>query len=534
MTAAKLAAILIGATALAIVLDIALLRFIHRRKEDDTTRDKKRIRFPSFSKIMDSRPVRFSRQLYSAARDLYLEIKQDERKKLRSIVLAAAIIFSISLGYTHRQALMVEGWQLCAWLSCVIIAVVAAMPNQRPTWSFKRQDLWVLAPVLFGLLLRSISLETIPPGLHPDEVTTTDFTIRHIFPPQGQTFYPLRSGPYSQPGLYYYLVYISLQIFGRTFIALRVPGVFAGTLAILATYWMIATRDDRRTALFAAILLSGFHFHLHWSRLALNNVWDTLWIPLVLAAFAWSWRSRWSGGAVIAGLALGLSQYFYVGSRIALLLIPVLIFQLWHERSDYHELLVHSAKLTAVAAAAALPLFIFAISNPDLFFSRATINWTLPRMISEQNPIGLGETLLALGHQAWISFAGFFSFSDYTAFYKPGIPFLLGLSGIFFIAGILLAIYRKRVLLLVWLGLTIFFGAFLIPGPPGTSHIIPAVPVMVWLVTLPLSEMYKHGYKRLVPILLLMMIATDIYFYYGIYIPGGADPDLSLPFPDIP
>ncbi|MGD2057505.1 MAG: glycosyltransferase family 39 protein, partial [Anaerolineales bacterium] len=438
------------------------------------------------------------------------------------------------LGYTHRQALMVEGWQLWAWLSCVLIATVAAMPNLRPPWSFKRQDLWVLIPVLFGLLLRTISLETIPAGLHPDEVTTTDFTIRHIFPPQGQTFYPLRSGPYSQPGLYYYLIYISLQIFGRTFTALRVPGVIAGTLAILATYAMIATRDDRRTALFAAILLSGFHFHLHWSRLALNNVWDTLWIPLVLAAFAWGWHSRWSGGAVIAGLALGISQYFYVGSRIALLLLPVLIIRLWHERSDYRELLVHSGKLLAVAAAAAIPLFIFALDNPDLFLSRATINWTLPRMIGEQSQLSVGETILALGHQAWISFAGFFSFSDYTAFYKPGVPFLLGLSGIFFLAGILLAIYQRRVLLLVWLGITIFFGAFLIPGPPGTSHIIPAVPAMIWLVTLPLSEMYRHGYKRLVPILLLMMIATDIYFYYGIYIPGGADPDLSLPFPEIP
>jgi hypothetical protein len=85
-----------------------------------------------------------------------------------------------------------------------------------------------------------------------------------------------------------------------------------------------------------------------------------------------------------------------------------------------------------------------------------------------------------------------------------------------------------------WLVLTIFFGGFLIPGPPGTSHLIPAVPAMLWLVAMPLSAMDRNGYKRLVPVLILLMIATDIYFYFGIYNPYGVDPDLSLPFPTIP
>ncbi len=137
-------------------------------------------------------------------------------------------------------------------------------------------------------------------------------------------------------------------------------------------------------------------------------------------------------------------------------------------------------------------------------------------------------------NQAWISFAGFYTFSDYTAFYKPGIPFLLGLSGVFFVVGILWAIYRRKWLPLSWLALTIFFGAFLIPGPPGTSHIIPAVPVMVWLVALPLTAMEENGYERLVPILILLMLASDIFFYFGVYIPHGVDPDLSLPFPIVP
>jgi 4-amino-4-deoxy-L-arabinose transferase-like glycosyltransferase len=409
------------------------------------------------------------------------------------------------------------------------------MPTSRPAaWPINRQDAWVLAPVLLGLVLRVAFLGSIPLGLHPDEVTTADFTIRHLFLDTGETFYALRPGPYAQPTLYYYLIYLSLQLFGRTFFALRILSVIAGTLAILFTYAIVAHWNDRRTALITAILLSGFHYHLHWSRLALNNVWDTLWIPLTLAAFLMGWRSRWSGGAVISGLALGFSQYFYVGSRVAIFILPFLIFKLWGEEKDPRRLVIHVGKMTAIAVVACLPLLIYAGANASLFFSRATINWTLPTMTAEQYHHGLASALLMLVRQAWNSFAGFISLSDYSAFYQPGVPFLIGLSSLFFLAGIFLAIYRRNSLLLLWLAITIFFGSFLVPGPPDTSHMIPAVPAMVWLVALPLAEMDRSGYKRLASILLLLILITDLYFYFGIYIPGGGDPESMLPFPPLP
>jgi 4-amino-4-deoxy-L-arabinose transferase-like glycosyltransferase len=532
MTAPMLAVLLIGATALAIVLDIALLRFIRRRRENGPELKLKRIPLPNFSKVRSSRVITFFGECFISTRELIREIRADERKMLRTYMLAAAIFFSASMGYIHRQEVMVRGWQLWAWLGCILIAIVAAFPKQRPEWSLQKSDLWVLVPVLFGLLLRTIALESIPPGLHPDEVTTADFTLRHVYPEDGRTFYPMRSGPYTQPGPFYYLIYTSIQIFGRTFTALRMPGVIAGTLAILATYALIAIRSDRRTALFTALLLSGFHFHLHWSRLALNNIWDTLWIPLTLAAFAYGWQSRWSGGAALAGAALGLSMYFYVGSRIAIFLIPILVIQLWREQTDHRQLIVHTGKLLAVAAVAALPLVIFALDNTDLFLSRATVNWTLSEQISKTT--GWWPVVKLLANQAWISFAGFYTFSEHAAFYKSGVPFMIGFAGIFFLVGIFWAMYRRKMLPIFWLALTIFFGAFLIPGPPGTSHIIPAVPAMVWLAAMPLSAMEKNGYKRLVPILLLLMIATDIFFYFGIYTPYGVDPDLSLSFPLVP
>ncbi|MGD8552582.1 MAG: glycosyltransferase family 39 protein [Anaerolineales bacterium] len=532
MTAPKLVMFLIGATALAIVLDIALLRVIKRHRQNGTRLKLKQIPLPNFSKLREIRLFHFLRECFASTRDLIQEIRKDERKTLRSFMLAAAIFFSASLGYVHRQALMVEGWQLWAWLGCILFAIVSSLPKQRPQFSLQKSDWWVLVPVLLGLFLRLISLESIPPGLHPDEVTTADFTIRHIYPPEGRTFYPMRSGPYTQPGPFYYLVYSSIQVFGRTFTALRMPGVIAGTIAILATYALIAIRSDRRTALFAALLMSGFHFHMHWSRLALNNVWDTLWIPLTLAAFAWGWKTRWSGGAALSGAALGFSMYFYVGSRITIFLLPILIIQLWREQSDYRQLVVHTGKLLAVAAVVAIPLIIFALDNTDLFLSRATVNWTLSDKISEET--GWWPIFKLLANQAWLSFAGFYTYSEQAAFYKSGVPFLIGFTGLFFIVGILWAIYRRKMLPVFWLVLTIFFGGFLIPGPPGTSHLIPAVPAMLWLVAMPLSAMDRNGYKRLVPVLILLMIATDIYFYFGIYNPYGVDPDLSLPFPTIP
>ena len=90
-------------------------------------------------------------------------------------------------------------------------------------------------------------------------------------------------------------------------------GVFFGALSVLATYAFARLLWGRRPALIAAALLAAYHFHIHFSRNAMKNIYDTLFATLIFGLFWLGWlrKRRWPW--LLGALALGLAQYFYVG-----------------------------------------------------------------------------------------------------------------------------------------------------------------------------------------------------------------------------
>ena len=467
-------------------------------------------------------------------RALLAEIRRDELKLLRLVVVLACLLYSGSLGAANVHSNMVPLWIPVTWLACIAVACVALAAPAAPRLALTRSDLLLLIPLALALFVRVAFLESVPSGLHTDEANTATFTLHYITPAAGSSYYPLRTGPDTQPTLFYYLVRLALDAFGHSIAALRAPSVLAGVLAVAVTYALIAVWQDRRTALMAALLLSTYHYHLHWSRIALNNIWDTVWVPLVLLGLVWGYRRNWSGGALLAGLALGFSQYFYVGSRVALLLVPWVFYHLWTQDGDRRKLLIHAGKLAAAAGVVALPLALFALANPEIVLERAELNYTwVPAAIARYGESGWAFLRMA-AEQAWLTFAGLTVLPDRSAFYGPGVPFLLGLSGVFFVAGLLWAVFRRQVLPLLWIAATLFFAAFLIPGPPHTSHTIAAVPALIWIVALPLRDLARLGKPRLAWTLLVLLMLTDLAVYIAIIGTGGGEPAFSLPFPPVP
>ena len=71
----------------------------------------------------------------------------------------------------------------------------------------------------------------------------------------------------------------------------------------------------------SAALLAALAFHIHFSRIGLNNIWDGVFVVFILGLFwrGWQTERRWYFNA--AGVMLGLSQYFYSGAR----LIPLIL-----------------------------------------------------------------------------------------------------------------------------------------------------------------------------------------------------------------
>jgi 4-amino-4-deoxy-L-arabinose transferase-like glycosyltransferase len=352
-----------------------------------------------------------------------------------------------------------------------------------------------------------------------------------------------------------------MAVGGLSIFGLRLSSALAGAAGVLATYWLVSVLHNRRTAVLTAIIMTTYHYHIHWSRIGLNNIWDTLWVPLMLAPFAWGWRKGWSGGAILSGIAVGLSQYFYAGSRLGLILLAFLILQLFlqtHKKStagvrpstsqpqfgrpstnypitqlpitNYIPLLKYTLQMTLITLCIAAPLFIYAILDPIPFFDRSQTVWGWrPETILLAT--GDSGNWLEYGwQQLWRSAGAFTAVPDVTGFYGPGVPLLIGLSGPLFIIGLFWALYKQRWLPVLWIVLTVILGGFLLSDPPGSSHYVVAIPAICWLVATPLDWLASIGRERLAIILLAAIVAVDLYFYFFIYINSGPR-DLIHVFP---
>lgn len=461
------------------------------------------------------------------------DILGDEHRVKRLLASVACLIVTTLIGYAYARDSHIQGWQIWVWLLCVFITLVALFPTTPPPLTFGRTWIWVGIIFVAAFLARALFLETIPGGLHTDETGTAGFSLLQVTPFSGKTINPFRSGPSSWPILYYYVERISMGLFGQTITGLRLPSAFVGALSVVTTYGLIAVVQEKKTALIAALLMVTFPYHLHWSRLALNNIWDAVWVTLMLGAFAWGWKTRWSGGAVVAGLAVGMSQYFYLGSKLGLLLLGFMFLQIWFQTApaERRALVVHLGKLALTAAVIAAPLLVFIVRDPAAYFLRArdVYGWNVESIRLISPDLNLWDYFW---HQVIHSFGAFNLYTDVTGFYGPGTPLLIGIASPLFVIGFLWAIYERQYLPVLWILLTVIFGGILLNGAPSSSHFSVSMPAIVWLVAMPLGWLVKRGNWRLAAAAVALIMLTDMAFYFGVYVPGHPR-DLKYPFPKL-
>jgi 4-amino-4-deoxy-L-arabinose transferase-like glycosyltransferase len=155
------------------------------------------------------------------------------------------------------------------------------------------------------------------------------------------------------PFIFSYGEYGTVMLLGRNFLGLRAFSAIVGTLTIPAVYGLARELFDRQTAILAALVLLTFPPHVHYSRLALNNIADPLFGTLALFFLARALRTRHRRDYVLAGVMLGATQYFYEGGRI---LFPALIavwigigLVLWRPRPSIRGLILMGLIFVIVA-----------------------------------------------------------------------------------------------------------------------------------------------------------------------------------------
>jgi 4-amino-4-deoxy-L-arabinose transferase-like glycosyltransferase len=173
----------------------------------------------------------------------------------------------------------------------------------------------VEASLLVGVLLLAFLLRTIDMTSHPypwsgDEASIGMEAIRIL---KGEVTNLFDTGWSSQPNWSFVPTAIAELIFGRNILAIRTVSAVAGTLAVLFVYLFGREMFNPAIALMAGAFLATMPYHVHFSRVGVGNVIDSLVSAAMFWLIAWGINRADARYYYTAGAVAGLSIYTYPG-----------------------------------------------------------------------------------------------------------------------------------------------------------------------------------------------------------------------------
>jgi 4-amino-4-deoxy-L-arabinose transferase-like glycosyltransferase len=183
------------------------------------------------------------------------------------------------------------------------------------------------------------------------------------------------------PTLFFFLQAAGLALVGDSVAGARTAAALLGVCAVAVTFLFTRRLLGTATAVVAALLLAAFHYHVHFSRLSSNQIADSLAIVAVLYTLDRAMHERRPLDGLLAGAAIGLSQYFSFAGRI----IPLIglayiaftyVMAAWRQRQSESGIghtrppLSILAWLVLGAAVSYAPLAAHFTDNPQAFSTR--------------------------------------------------------------------------------------------------------------------------------------------------------------------
>lgn len=451
-----------------------------------------------------------------------------------------AVMAHWAAGPALQSPLPFVAWS--AWLIAAGMAVAGSLKWQREQpLKISRLDLLLTVGLLVGAyLLRGTGTAQIPTTLSGDEGSVGLTAVQFL---DGRANNPLTVGWFSFPSFYFALTSLSVALFGNTAEALRIPSALAGAFGVVGVYWLARALFDRPTAALAAAYLLASHYHIHFSRIGLNNIFDGLFATVGMAGLWHGWKTGRRVSFVVAGIALGIGQYFYVAVRV----VPVL-FLIWAvvafltRRTQFKQRFPDLALSAFIALMIFLPLGLFFWSHPEEFsapINRVTIfqGWL-------ENEIAVTELPASqIIREQMVKAALGFTQLPLRLLYDPGVPLLLGSAGALFLVGVFIALWQiglRTLFILLPLISVVFLSGFS-QDPPASQRYIVAMPLVAILLALPLGLLWRWlrslwpEYRRLLAVVLasamLWLMWTDVHYYFGevykSYILGGLNTEAA-------
>jgi len=443
-------------------------------------------------------------------------------------------------------ALDVENWMAAAaawdliwlWVGAILLVATPALKLSTrpiiPGWpqvgALQKWEWGVLGGLVAGaFLLRVIAVGDIPRPIDPDEASLGLFLMDVA---EGRYRHPFGTGWATHPALQYFFMAPLTGIITRPTVWMRMPSVILGSLAVGAFYLASRAGWGRRVGIIAGTLLMCSDVSIHFSRLGVNNISDSLFAAWTIGAlwFAASTGQPWA--YIGAGLGLGLGQYYYFGNR-ALPFVVLGTVLVWAVRNRQAVRLAWTrvGYIFLVASVVAGPLIGLMIRDPYTLDRIPRVATFFTKKFVEQAD-KTGETVADLRwQQVRDSLLVFTVVPDRGTFYNPGRAMLPSILAPLFFVGVLVLFlgWKKPASLgtLVWMGVFLTLGSALINTAATFQRLLGLYPAVILVTALGL-ETSAEVITRQIPakkltanwimaVVTLMAALGSLYFYFLVF-----------------
>ncbi len=376
--------------------------------------------------------------------------------------------------------------QVALWLAGMAFLVIGCWPSSyrwrrlgERLWANRGEIAFLGAIALAGFVLRAYDLEHIPGGFHGDEGEWSDYALRIL---EGRIVPPFVVGWDQHPTLFSYLQAGSMALFGRDVGGVRMLSALTGALTLPVVYLLVRRMLGRWAASVATLLLTVSHWHIDFSRLAMNDIQVSLFAALTLLFLYRGIRSRRARDYCLSGLALGVAFNFgnkavFIPPIAVLLLIYMVITQRGYLQRQYRNLIVLA--VASVVAFAPLGMFYVQRDWQSLLFSRTQDRSIWRNWERTYAAYGVDSKAEVVLHQVEKTLLVFNYYAD-NAFYSfTREPILDPLTAPLYVLGLAYCLLRccqpRYALLLVWY-LVPVLGNILSIDPPQVHRMVALVP----------------------------------------------------------
>ncbi len=454
-------------------------------------------------------------------------------------VLLSAIVGTVA---RHRPAGNDFTVLWCVWLLALVwfISTLFSPGQVRRTLlankpSLARLEWGALCLLLVGALLaRGVALGRIPANFSGDEGTQALASVRLVEPPLDN---PFNVGWYSVPTMSFLFYGLGMRVFGATMAGARALSAVVGTLTVLTTFLLARALGGRWVGWGAALVLAFSNYHIHFSRLASNQVFDPLVGTLAWWLFWRAWRaSRGPEACVVpawglAGMVAGVGWSTYFGARWVTFLIG--LFLLWRALVEPQFWQRHWRGLSLMVLGGlvvVLPLLLWYMAHPaDLTSRYNAVSLFASGWLRREMEITGKPAFPLLLQQLWKTVAAFHYTHDPTFWYYPQAPLVDFIVGALMLVGLVDTMLRwrwpSRGLVLLWFGSTMLMAWMLTENPPSSQRGLLLVPAVALLTAWGGQALWnlvegQIEVKRMVTLACaLFFVIWNLTFYFGIYTP---------------